>query len=194
MTFQAYIDNIKAKTGKSPEDFHKLAVKNGLLKPGVKTGEIVQWLKSDFQLGHGHAMAIAAILMTSDGPKPTDKQKFDQLFVGKKSSWRTVCEDFIGQIRNFGPDVKAPANETYVNLLRGTRKFGILQPSAGDRLDVGIKFKGVPPQGRLEVAGSWNAMVTHRVKINKPSQLDSELLAWLREAYHASPNAKALSK
>lgn len=50
MTFQAYIDNIKAKTGKSPEDFHKLAVKNGLLKPGVKTGEIVQWLKSDFQL------------------------------------------------------------------------------------------------------------------------------------------------
>ena len=62
MSFQAYIDNIKAKTGKSPEDFKKLAEKKGLLKPGVKAGEIVDWLKKDFDLGHGHAMAIYASL------------------------------------------------------------------------------------------------------------------------------------
>lgn len=60
MSFQAYIDNIKAKTGKSPEDFKKLADKKGLLIPGVKAGEIVKWLKEDFDLGHGHAMAIYA--------------------------------------------------------------------------------------------------------------------------------------
>ena len=36
MSFQAYIDNIKAKTGKSPADFKKLADKKGLLKAGVK--------------------------------------------------------------------------------------------------------------------------------------------------------------
>ncbi len=60
MSFQAYIDNIKAKTGKTPEDFRKLAEKKGLLKPGVKAGEIVAWLKKDFDLGHGHAMAIYA--------------------------------------------------------------------------------------------------------------------------------------
>ena len=60
MSFQAYIDNIKAKTGKSPEDFKKIAEKKGLLKAGVKAGEIVKWLKDDFDLGHGHAMAIYA--------------------------------------------------------------------------------------------------------------------------------------
>ena len=60
MSFQAYIDNIKAKTGKSPEQFKKLAAKQGLLKPGVKAGEIVAWLKKDYGLGHGHAMAIYA--------------------------------------------------------------------------------------------------------------------------------------
>jgi Domain of unknown function (DUF4287) len=60
MSFQAYINNIKAKTGKSPEDFKKIAEKKGLLKPGVKAGEIVAWLKGDFDLGHGHAMAIYA--------------------------------------------------------------------------------------------------------------------------------------
>jgi hypothetical protein len=60
MTFQAYVDNIKTKTGKTPEDFRKIAGKKGLLKPGVKAGEIVAWLKKDFGLGHGHAMAIYA--------------------------------------------------------------------------------------------------------------------------------------
>lgn len=60
MTFQAYIDNIEAKTGKTPEDFRKLAEKKGLLKPGVKAMEIVNWLKKDYGLGHGHAMAIYA--------------------------------------------------------------------------------------------------------------------------------------
>lgn len=61
MSFQAYIDNIKAKTGKTPEDFIKIAEKKGLTKPGVKAGEIVDWLKNDFDLGRGHAMALYAV-------------------------------------------------------------------------------------------------------------------------------------
>lgn len=60
MTFQAYLDNIEAKTGKTPADFEKLAKKKGLLKPGVKAMVVVAWLKKDFGLGHGHAMAIYA--------------------------------------------------------------------------------------------------------------------------------------
>ncbi|RAJ79012.1 uncharacterized protein DUF4287 [Chitinophaga dinghuensis] len=67
MSFQAYLDNIQKKTGKSPEDFKKLADAKGFsdkgkLKAGVKAGEIVAWLKADFELGHGHAMAIYALL------------------------------------------------------------------------------------------------------------------------------------
>lgn len=65
MSFQAYIDNIKTKTGKTPADFKKLAEKKGFIKrgeldPTTKAGEIVAWLKADFELGHGHAMAIYA--------------------------------------------------------------------------------------------------------------------------------------
>jgi hypothetical protein len=63
MSFQAYIDNIKVKTGKSPADFRKLAeekgfLKNGELEKSVKATEITNWLKDEFELGHGHAMAI----------------------------------------------------------------------------------------------------------------------------------------
>jgi Domain of unknown function (DUF4287) len=62
VSFQAYIDNIETKTGKKPHDFREIAAKKGLLKPEVKAGEIVAWLKEDFALGHGHAMAIYATL------------------------------------------------------------------------------------------------------------------------------------
>jgi hypothetical protein len=67
MSFQAYLDNIQARTGKSPIDFRKLAEKKGFtahgkLKPEVKAGDIVKWLKKEFKLGHGHCMAIYALL------------------------------------------------------------------------------------------------------------------------------------
>lgn len=65
MSFQSYIDNIKAKTGKSPADFKNLAEKKGFVKEGqlvetFKATEITDWLKKEFGLGHGHAMAIYA--------------------------------------------------------------------------------------------------------------------------------------
>jgi hypothetical protein len=71
MTFQAYLDNIKTKTGKTPADFEKIAKQKGLLEPGVKAGQIVAWLKKDFELGHGHAMAIYAVLKPLIPPKET---------------------------------------------------------------------------------------------------------------------------
>ena len=60
MSFQAYIDNIKAKTGKSPEDFKKQLQKEKILKPDMKATELVNWLKEKYDLGHGHCMAIWA--------------------------------------------------------------------------------------------------------------------------------------
>jgi len=49
--------------------------------------------------------------------------------------------------------------------------------------DAGIKLKSVPAAGRLEPAGSWNAMVTHRVRLESAEQVDAELLQWIRRAY-----------
>jgi len=67
MSFQAYLDIIQAKTGKSPADFKAMAAEKGFtgssgFAPGVKAAQITDWLKQDFGLGHGHAMAIVALL------------------------------------------------------------------------------------------------------------------------------------
>jgi hypothetical protein len=50
-------------------------------------------------------------------------------------------------------------------------------------MDIGIKLKGSAPTERLEAAGTWNAMVTHRVCVSDPKQLDKQVLAWLKQAY-----------
>lgn len=71
MSFQAYLDNIEAKTGKTPEEFIRLAQQKGLDGSQVKAGEIVAWLKDEFQLGHGHAMAIVHVI--KHGSKISDK-------------------------------------------------------------------------------------------------------------------------
>jgi Domain of unknown function (DUF4287) len=67
MSFQGYLKTIKEKTGKSGNDFRKLAEKKGFtenekLKSSVKAGDIIKWLKEEYELGHGHAMAIYALL------------------------------------------------------------------------------------------------------------------------------------
>jgi Domain of unknown function (DUF4287) len=58
VSFQAYIDNIHAKTGCLPDDFRKHADAAGLLGREVTATEFTDWLKADFGLGHGHAMAM----------------------------------------------------------------------------------------------------------------------------------------
>ena len=61
MSFQAYLDNIKEKTGKTPEEFKQLMEQQGVFNANMKAGELVAWLKKEFDLGHGHSMAIWAV-------------------------------------------------------------------------------------------------------------------------------------
>ena len=67
MSFQAYLDNVESKTGKSADRLKAIAIDKGLaddggLAPGVKATAIVDWLKRDFDLGNGHAMSIVAYI------------------------------------------------------------------------------------------------------------------------------------
>ncbi len=75
MSFQAYIDNIHAKTGKLPEDFMKHLKKEGLLRPDMKATELVGWLKENYALGHGHSMAIWAVFKSNGWVQDSKKTK-----------------------------------------------------------------------------------------------------------------------
>ena len=62
MSFQAYLDNIEEKTGKTPDEFIAMARARGFASPEAKSATIVAWLKDDFGLGRGHAMALVHVI------------------------------------------------------------------------------------------------------------------------------------
>jgi len=71
MSFQAYLDTIEDKTGRTPRQLLALAKERGLDRPDVKAGAIVDWLKADYGLGRGHAMALVYVI--KNGPKIDSK-------------------------------------------------------------------------------------------------------------------------
>jgi hypothetical protein len=58
MSFQAYLDAVKAKTGKSPEQLKVLARRAGVFSPDMKATALIAWLHQEFDLGRGHSMAV----------------------------------------------------------------------------------------------------------------------------------------
>lgn len=90
----------------------------------------------------------------------------------------------MAKLKAFGPVAVAPT-DTYISLLKKGKKFAIVQVTGG-RLDIGVKLKGADPTERFESAEGWNSMVTHRLRVTDPAQIDDEALAWLRRAYDAA--------
>ena len=184
MTSQAYLDTIKAKTGLGPDDFRAAAAAKGLLGPDVKTARIVAWLTEDYGLGTGHAMALVSALGQVPGQRLPVEEKINAQFGGAKGHWRPTYDALLARARQFGEVNLAPTN-SYISLLKGTKKFAIVQVTAG-RLDLGLKLPGVDGADALEASGNWNSMVTHRVRLADPAELTDDLLGWLRRAYDAA--------
>ena len=181
MSFQAYLDSVKAQTGKTVADFRAQSSEKGL----SKHGEIVRWLKDEYGLGHGHATAVAAALLKPDFKKTPKDEKVDAIFSGKKAVWKDTYEKILAAVQDFGDDVDIAPTDTYVSVLRGRGKVAIVQPGAAF-LDLGIKRRGADATERFEAAGTWNSMVTHRVRITDAAQIDAEVMDWLRAAYEGA--------
>jgi hypothetical protein len=62
MSFQAYLDAVESKTGQTPRHIIEQAKARGLDAEGVKTGEILAWLKVEYDLGRGHGMALVHVI------------------------------------------------------------------------------------------------------------------------------------
>lgn len=178
----AMVANLKEKTGKTMPQWLGI-VKSAKLG---KHGEIVKMLKGEHGMGHGYANLVAHhALRDAAGPAAGETDLVAQQYAGPKAELKPIYDALIAAVKRFGTDVEISPKKTYVSLRR-TKQFGLIQPSTKTRVDVGINLKGTPPKGRLEKSGSFNAMVTHRVRVEKKSDIDAELTGWLKDAYAAS--------
>ncbi len=181
MTMQAYLDNIQAKTGKTVEDFRSLADEKGL----QTYREINQWLKSEYGLGGGHANLVSQLLANAEKMQAKPEDKLDGNFAGAKSKWRVVFETLNAQLQVLGEDYSTSPTRSYISLLRGVKKFGIVEISAADHIVIGIKLKGDDVSDRFSASGSWNAMMTHKVRIDAAEAIDTAVMDMLKRAYAA---------
>jgi hypothetical protein len=176
------IAGLREKTGKSLEEWLAILRKTGL----SKHKEFMTILKGDHGLTHGFANMIALQALQSDSHTAGDTAALvEAQYAGAKAALRPIYDALLKAIHKFGTDVVVSPKKAYVSIRRG-KQFAILQPSTATRLDVGINLKGTPAAGRLEASGSFNAMLSHRVRVTKPEEIDAELLGWLKKAYEAA--------
>jgi hypothetical protein len=61
MSYQAYLDAAERKTGRTPAELLAEAAERGYT-PTTKAAVFCDWLKDDYDLGRGHAMALYGVL------------------------------------------------------------------------------------------------------------------------------------
>jgi hypothetical protein len=173
--------NLKEKTGKSLEEWGAEVKASGL----EKHSELVKLLKERHGLGHGYANLV---VHSAKGAIPQTEEETADLvtaqYAGPREGLKPVYDALIAAVQGFGKDIEVSPKKTYVSLRRN-KQFALIQPTTKDRVDVGIQLKGVAPAGRLEASGSFNAMVSHRVRVGSVKEVDAELKGWLKRAYEA---------
>lgn len=176
--FSAVSNGLLAKTGHDLDHWVGVARSAGV----ARHMDLVRHLKEAHGLGHGHANSVVHAANASAAVLQEDDALVDAMFEGPRAVWRPTYEALVSRVQGFGHDVELAPKKGYVSLRR-KKQFALFQPSTKDRFDVGLVLKGDPPQGALELAGSWNAMVSHRVRIALGVPADQELTGWLRAAY-----------
>jgi hypothetical protein len=173
--------NILEKTGKPVSEWVKVARQSGL----EKHGHIVKFLKTDHGFTHGYANLVAHQTLASSADQHEDDDLVAAQYAGPKADLRPIYDKVVAAVQALGKDVELAPKKAYVSLRR-KKQFGLVQPSTRTRVDLGINIKGKEPEGQLEASGSFNAMVSHRVRLESPSDLNAQVKNWLREAYEAA--------
>ncbi|MEM9293902.1 MAG: DUF4287 domain-containing protein [Acidobacteriota bacterium] len=174
------IANLKEKTGKTLPEW--LAITKDYTED--KHGAIVKRLKADHGIGHGFANLVARETL-SGGSEPTEVDLVANQYTKGKEGLRPIYDKLVEAVQGFGGDVEISPKKSYVSLRR-KKQFGLIQPSTKTRVDIGLNLKGVEPEGRLEASGSFNSMVSHRVRITDIGDVDDEVTAWLQQAYEGA--------
>lgn len=170
--------NILARTGQPVSHWVTLARAQKL----EKHGQIVKYLKSEHGITHGYANLIAHEALQSAASHQAEDDLVAAQYAGEKASLRPIYDKLMKAVEKFGSDVEVAPKKAYVSLRRN-KQFALIQPSTKTRVDVGINLKGRPASGRLEESGSFNAMVSHRVKLESAADANAEVIGWLKEAY-----------
>jgi Domain of unknown function (DUF5655)/Domain of unknown function (DUF4287) len=167
------IRNIEKATGLSMDEWVAKVRATGK----ERHSDVLAWLKTEHGFSHGNANLVAIIARRGSATGGDDL--VDAMYAGPKATLRGFHDRVIELARSFGDDVELAPKQAYVSLRR-SKQFATVGPGPTGQLEIGLNLPGVAPEGRLQTA---SGMCTHRVRLSSPSELDAEVIGWLRDAY-----------
>lgn len=166
--------NIPDKTGKSLDEWKALIAASG----HEKHGHIVKFLKTDHGVTHGFANLISAKFRETD----EDVDLIAAQYSGAKASLKPLHDAIVDFAKSLGGDVELAPKKTS-HSLRRKKQFALITPATKTRIDLGLALKGEEATDRLEI---YNAMCSHRVRLESEADFDADVKAWMKEAYARS--------
>ncbi len=173
-------EGLLKQTGKAFEFWIDIVTKSGLLKHS----EIVKFLKTEHGFTHGYANFVSLKAREADAGSIDNETLVNDQYKGKEQL-KPVYDKLISLIKKFGDDIEIIPKKDSVSLKR-KHQFALIKPATKSRIDLGLKLKGIEPDGRLENSGPFGTMCTHRIRIEKEEDIDQELIHWLKESYNKS--------
>ena len=183
---QTQLQNIQTRTGKSLDELFALIRESGL----TRHGQILQLLKRDLGMGHGDANALAGAYLKAgeQGGAPagapageaSPDDVLDVIYAGPKADLRPIHDKVLSALAALGPFDVAP-KKGYVSLRR-KKQFATVGPRPRRGSMSGLNMKGVPATARLTELPA-GGMCQYRVSLTDASEVDDELMGWVRQAY-----------
>jgi hypothetical protein len=192
---QSVIANMKAKTGRSIDEWVEFARKNGPKDEKRRR----EWLMKAHELGTNYAWWIAG-RVEGKGTEDDDPDVYlaqapkyvQDMFSGKKADLRPIYDKLLKLGLSLGKDVKACPCQTMVPLYR-ENVFAQIKPTTNTRIDLGLCLrenkklpKRIIPTGGLEKGDR----ITHRIPIADVQEIDDEVRQWMKTAYEQAAPRK----
>ena len=183
-SLEAQIRNIEEKYGKTLGEWLAIIKNSGK----TKHTEIIAMLKSEFGMSHGSANRIALKARGADSASIVDAAKssgtdpIEAIYSSKKAGLKPIHDAIMAKVEALGTGIEIAPKNGYVSL-RHKKQFAMIQPTTAARIDVGLILKDVPVTQRLEAGAGFNAMFSHRVRVNSLSDVDDQLASWLKLAF-----------
>jgi hypothetical protein len=175
--------NIEKKTGKTMKQLVAAAQKSGK----TKHGEVRDWVKETYGLGHGDANAVATVALKGDGaamPKaPASDDALAEIYTGKKEHMRPIHDALMKGIGKFG-DFEIAPKKGYV-ALRRKKQFAMLGPKTNERFELGINSKDEIKDARVKALPP-GGMCQYVVALTNAKDVDASLIAIVKRAYDAA--------
>lgn len=184
---QRWIGELKAKTGKSLEEWMKLIKKSGPKDEKDRR----KWLKSEYGLGTNSAWWLAEASVGKEGEfsdpdayLKAAEQDVENMFAGGKAPLRPLYDALLKVGLKVGKEAKACPCKTIVPLYRN-HVFAQIKPSTKTRIDMGFALGDLKGAGRLIETGGYakKDRITHRIEITSLKDIDDEVKHWLKVAY-----------